>query len=592
MSPNSSMNTLSIVATVVAHPWLTFLFTFTTICIFTRLRTGWKLNTKQTDEESSVRRIPMEPYWIPWVGHTFTYMYESQEYLKRVSEKLNSGVFALRIGGGTHNFVVAPSLTNQIFNKANLPLDNKDFIYYVMEKVFGDHGTIKEMSSTPDGYDAIWQGAAKCLFSMMREPFLSQTTANLIRAVSDQAWNLVSGNTSWVDHSTWERSAKVEVKSVSRDGDFVAEADLHTLIRDYVSYIATNLLFGHAFMEHNPNAVSDLWLMDGSFLSFLTGLPHWLVPGLSPAYAARERLIEGIREHHEAMIKVMDGEDPGTRYDDLSDVPQFIWDRVECLKKGNASPRCYASSDFTLLWAMNINANHVIFWTVFHLFSRPGTLNAIRDEISPFVKIKKQEATGLPIAETPKLDIDVQGLLHKSPLLKGAMLEAMRLEVGGTPYKSVLQDFSITESEEDAKMAGKQYPETYLFKKGDMICIPGKVHQDSPTYFPDPEKFDVKRFWASSKEGEEEEKEKEEVTLDYQRMRIWGGGSTMCKGRKFAEREVLIFVASIIMCWDIEPVDKSNVLSDGRWKHPGRKLVSGAGVPVKNIRVKMSRRKP
>lgn len=55
-------------------------------------------------------------------------------------------------------------------------------------------------------------------------------------------------------------------------------------------------------------------------------------------------------------------------------------------------------------------------------------------------------------------------------------------------------------------------------------------------------------------------------------------------GRSFAEREVIAFAAAILATWEIEPVD-------GKWIYPGAKLGSGTVNPVKDVRVRMRRRR-
>ena len=68
-------------------------------------------------------------------------------------------------------------------------------------------------------------------------------------------------------------------------------------------------------------------------------------------------------------------------------------------------------------------------------------------------------------------------------------------------------------------------------------------------------------------------------------MKVWGGGKTLCKGRAFAEREVVIFAAAIVMAWEIEPIENG-----GQWVHPGRNNGGSANVPKKGIKVRMWRR--
>ena len=66
---------------------------------------------------------------------------------------------------------------------------------------------------------------------------------------------------------------------------------------------------------------------------------------------------------------------------------------------------------------------------------------------------------------------------------------------------------------------------------------------------------------------------------------VWGGGPTMCKGQKFAEKEVVLFVAAILTLWEIEPVGNG-----GEWRHPGKEMTAGTVRPKTDVMVRLRRR--
>ena len=70
-------------------------------------------------------------------------------------------------------------------------------------------------------------------------------------------------------------------------------------------------------------------------------------------------------------------------------------------------------------------------------------------------------------------------------MLKGAFFETMRLEAASMSYKMVENDFVVHEDERDTKLLGKKEPESWLFKKGELICILYSVHQNDEKYFRD-----------------------------------------------------------------------------------------------------------
>ena len=237
---------------------------------------------------------------------------------------------------------------------------------------------------------------------------------------------------------------------------------------------------------------------------------------------------------------------------------------------------------------MMVNANQVIFWMLFHVYSQPELLSQLRAEIEPYVKMEALAPTQLLTKQPPKLSIDMKSLMNNCPLLQATFLETMRVNSLASSVKQVMEDIIITESSEDAEHQGRSMPFTYLIPKGEVLWLPHAVHQKDGRYWPKPEKFEPQRFWVQqegkqNKGGKEREKgDKEKIRVDYKTMKVWGGGSTMCKGKGFAEAEVIVFTAAILVMWDIEAVDG--------WKHPGQSTGGGTAQPLKETRVRLRQR--
>jgi hypothetical protein len=63
----------------------------------------------------------------------------------------------------------------------------------------------------------------------------------------------------------------------------------------------------------------------------------------------------------------------------------------------------------------------------------------------------------------------------------------------------------------------------------------------------------------------------------------FGGGAAVCKGRLFAEREVLFFIAGLLTVWGLDV--------GGGFKMPGRFCCGmGTANPKMPVRVRVSRR--
>jgi len=153
----------------------------------------------------------------------------------------------------------------------------------------------------------------------------------------------------------------------------------------------------------------------------------------------------------------------------------------------------------------------------------------------------------------------------------------MRLFTHSFAYKKVLQDLILTESPKDAETFGKPRAQCYHIDAGSYLIIPACHLQLDPRLWKDPDQFDPERFLVVDK------KALGKVRVDMKHWYPFGGGTTVCKGRYFAEREVLIFVAGILTMWDFEPVGC-------KWVIPGEINGTGTASPTSTIRVQMRRR--
>jgi cytochrome P450 len=169
------------------------------------------------------------------------------------------------------------------------------------------------------------------------------------------------------------------------------------------------------------------------------------------------------------------------------------------------------------------NANQVVFWMLWHIYSDPDLLAEIRQELDRYIQVVSPKSE-LPIAEAERLQMNMEGLQKQCPLLKASYFETMRLDVQGTTYKSVVADFTVTESAEDAAIVGRSKPQTYKLSKGQYVCVPHSVHQRDERYFKDPAAFNPKRFYVIDKE------KPDEIAVDMGSMHPFGGGPSMCKG--------------------------------------------------------------
>jgi hypothetical protein len=242
--------------------------------------------------------------------------------------------------------VVAPSLAKGIFAQHPSTCNGEPFINYIMVNVFGDRGAMSGMDPK-----VLYGSIHAVLNLLMREDFVSRAMKETVRRIEESTPDLVSFSQSIVDQNPWERAANAVVV----DGDqssAAVEASLFPLIRNFVGYIATPALMGSAFMEYYPTVCQDLWDFDRAFMLLALGLPRWVpIPRLSKAYAARQRLVNGVAEFHRALAATAEGKDPGFHWRDMGDVSETMRGRAKAFREAGLKPEESGPGDLAVLWA-------------------------------------------------------------------------------------------------------------------------------------------------------------------------------------------------------------------------------------------------
>lgn len=557
---------------------------------------------------------PVPAYSIPWIANGSYYL-DLVPNIRRLAQRFSDmTAFTFHIAGSKHHVILAPSMVHQMMTSKSLipKLTLKPFIYRTLENVWADDKKlIRNMD--PEKVDHIHQ----VLSTMMHSSFLNVNLPSLLDSLSTKSADLISFSESASGQQIWERAARTITTSPES-----AVASLFDLIRTFSAVLTTDIFFSPDLLSNYPDIVNDLFYMDTKFEIFFAGFPQW-TPANAAAARARDRIVEQMRQATVAFNTWDQGKDPGPQWSRIGESNAIIAGRVrgaaatgdfdESLPEKDRG-RIATICQTPILWALQVNAPGVIFWLLFYAFSDPTLLQQLRDEIAPYIKVAnpmKGDETDGNIKQKPRLDIDGTGLRTNAKLLTGAFNEVMRMETFSLTYKMILEDLVVSESPEDAATFHRPgNPKAFALNKGDYVVVPHTLHHYDSKYFPDPEKFDARRFWVpsasylSSATGEKDnfkpalsEKglllDPSQVDVTYRTAHPWGGGLQLCKGKKFAEHEVVYIAATLLYLWDFTPV---SVDSEGRetevpWKHPGRANTSSTARPAADLRVKVTKRK-
>jgi cytochrome P450 len=356
----------------------------------------------------------------------------------------------------------------------------------------------------------------------------------------------------------WELSADIRIVTPDLPGKpGEVEANLQSLARDFGACFAIPLLYGQDFLDRYPQLLDDFWKFDNDMFPLLMiGIPSWApFKIMKEGLAARSRLLDEM----EALYRRIDQAQRGKPVDaDMSGVSSAAFERNNVYEREKWSFRQRAGGDLAIFWGQNANTHPVLFWLLVYVYSTPGLLEELREEIAPYIILSQTEPPEIT-------SMDLPALSHNCQLLKACIFETYRMANEATSIRYIARPVTVNDG------ANK-----HELKPGMFVSAPHSLIQRDPSVYANPDKFVPDRFL-------EVDPESGKLIARYGRLKPWGSGAAMCKGRTFAEKEIVALSAAIMTLWNIGP-------ASGTWKLPA--MVPGTGVkkPVEDIRVTITRR--
>jgi len=216
----------------------------------------------------------------------------------------------------------------------------------------------------------------------------------------------------------WERLASVEVID-----PLVAEVNLEPLLKGLSSCISIPLLYGRKYLEENPSALTDWDCFASQAVPLLAlGVPSWVpfpfLPGFRRGVQARGRLLEKLGKVYER-LEHRERDDDREGDEDENELSPHMPERLKVFDEHNVSTQERVAIELSMLWAQNKNTQMLLFWFVFYIYSEPGLLGMLREEVagSGALSFSGSELTGLDIARLGK----------ECLLLRPCFLETFRL---------------------------------------------------------------------------------------------------------------------------------------------------------------------
>lgn len=333
---------------------------------------------------------------------------------------------------------------------------------------------------------------------------------------------------------------------------------LETGLYEWLKHIVTrsNMLAVYGknnIMVMDPSMEPTFWEFERGLPQLIIGVTPWLL--VPKAYRAQRRVSDTLVDWGEKGY--------------WKDASTWIQNRRRLNMKMGLTSRQAAQVELGMIFGILANAMPTTFWLVAYIWTRQELLRDLREEL--------ENVDGLLTTEGEKKIISISALKAKAPLLISAFREVLRINAPIISVRVVLEDTFI---------AGQ-----YLLKKGAIVQIPASlVNLDRNTWGGDAHEFNPRRFEKSingtiTDSGAGTRKEK---TVHPVAFRSFGGGTTLCPGRHFAQMEIVGFTAMMVLGFDLESVDGKALELP---KTKSALLPLSIYRPQKDLKVRVKRRK-
>lgn len=476
---------------ILEQPLTAALATFLVVGITTRLVTSRNTSAQAHRHSLDAKVAPTVPYWFPFLGHFPQIVFGIEGFLTGLRNRFPNGAFSLHILGRTCTVLFKPDLISSLRNRPSDLVDTRSTSKRLIQSVFGYPRSSADLAL----YDGFYQDCEDQFTHLTSEVPLGLMIDRTITRLRHNIADFVTFNSGEIDQAPWERLAEAGLVE-DADQKEVVEAELFELVRNFVAFTANTALLGTDFVEYFPDFWQALWRLDKGFMALAIDTPAFLpVNAAIGARRSRGFLLAWMDEFETALEQHRKGENPGPQWADLDNVSPVMKARLcNVWHKHNVGIKQRSAMDLSLIWAVNANANAVIFWVIWRIFSDPWLLIKVREEIEAYVVLEKPAVGfGGAFESATRIEkIDLEGLMNNCPYLKASYVESLRIDVDGWTFKDIKEDTIVT-----AKTAGTGH---ILLEAGTCALGASGLHYTDPTAYEDPLSWKPERHikWTSA----------------------------------------------------------------------------------------------
>ncbi|CAF3591378.1 unnamed protein product [Fusarium graminearum] len=408
------------------HNFLSYLFG---LLIATYIVWQYFLRTGVT--ESACSEPPMLPYWIPVVGHTFSFLTNTHNTIMsgRSHFKSITHPFSLLIGGRRTYVVLDPHYIGKVYKKT------KDLVH----EPFIDH-LMMCIGTTQKTRDIMWN-------TMIGDSSLTDSALDWLREEVSQS----PSSQPFFDRFMMELDHGLQQGDPLTTGR-LREHNMLKFVETIIITVSTNSFFGKVLLKQSPEILDYFPIFDRHVWKMVFRAPKFT---FMTAHNAKGSVIDGL-----------------TKYFDLpqserQDAASFILKSEDAMRENGICSREIAALLFKFFWGINGMPTTLAFWFLARTVYTPHLWEDIRAEVAP--------AFRNGIHSPPDI-----GYLKKCPKLNATFHETLRIHGGTAGFRQVASDTVIG---------------GFTFKAGSDVIMPYRqMHLDEGIWGQDAKTFDIDRF--------------------------------------------------------------------------------------------------
>ncbi|KAJ4189119.1 hypothetical protein NW755_005940 [Fusarium falciforme] len=518
-------------------------------CLLTYVYTSYGNKGYRYDQAS--REPPRVPHWVPVVGNTFGFAFDTEKFLFSAISKFGNVPLRLLIGAEPMYYIPHGQPILDLF-KASRHLTTKSLGVMTIRNAFGcPPADVKIYADDESGTDAKPAPGWEHVDPSQRLHFVHHRDLHTLLAGSSL-------------HALEEKFVEALSRSISNDSKFKEDewtevSDLYALFRDYLFCAALEAFCGEKFLELSPDFPEDFWVFDHHLPNLFKRLPKWLIP---KSFRTRDKALEGVLRYHKYGREQFDLTDDDALKGEWT--PEFgsrlMRARQKMFLTAGFSMQGAAALDLGMLWGVNANAIPAAMWMLLGVLLDDNIKDRLMAEIEPAFS-----------ASSLSFDKD---RLCSGPLLNSIYCETLRVRVAAPVGRtSLIPDLKFGKWKlkqgvtmlstswiggHDTKFwnTGREFPDGSVERPVDSFWAERFLqYQDDPSSGP-VRNPSVKAPFKTKRRTPEDDRNAQVVTDGTQGYWYpYGGGTKMCPGRFFATQELKVGLAIMLRAYDIELLD-------------------------------------